>query len=124
MKIYLFLVDLLIPVVIIMAGWFMHKHPPKKINHLIGYRTARSMRNMDTWLFAQKKAGMIWEKTGVILLLVSVFVQIPFLFFPVDALSVLSMVLMFIQLAALFFTIFLVERALKNGFSETKEKQS
>ncbi|MBR3929775.1 MAG: SdpI family protein [Clostridia bacterium] len=105
----------------IAAGWFMHKHPPRKINPVVGYRTARSMRNMDAWLFAQKKAGVIWEKTGIISLIASALLQIPFLFLSVDALSTVSVILMFVQLAALFFTIFLVERALKKAFSDAKE---
>ena len=35
----------------IACGWMMWKHCPKNIDGLVGYRTSRSMRNMDTWKF-------------------------------------------------------------------------
>ena len=59
MKIFLFAIDLLVPAIMLIAGYFMHKHPPKNINYIVGYRTARSMRNMDAWQFAQKKAACL-----------------------------------------------------------------
>lgn len=113
---FLFITDLLIPIIMLIAGYFMHKHPPKNINYVIGYRTARSMRNMDTWMFAQKKIGMLWQKTGLIALIVSIVIQIPFLFLSVDAFSIVCLVLMFAQLALLLLTIVPVERALKKKF--------
>ena len=35
----------LIPIMMIIIGYFMYKHPPKKINHIVGYRTSKSMKN-------------------------------------------------------------------------------
>jgi len=124
MKLFLFFTGLLIPFVMIGAGWFMHKYPPKNINWVIGYRTGRSMRNPDTWMFAQKKIGMLWEKAGVISLIASAAVQIPFLFLSVEALSVAMLVSMSAQLAALLLTILPVERALQREFPDEKEKKS
>ncbi len=120
MKIFLFVIDLLVPAIMLAAGYFMHMHPPKSINYIIGYRTARSMRNMDSWMFAQKKVGMLWEKAGLIALILSAVVQIPFLFFSLDVLSIVSLVLMFAQLAVLLLTIIPVERALKKEFPDNK----
>lgn len=51
--------DLLIPVVMIVAGRMMWKHPPKNINEVIGYRTGHSMKNMDTWKFAHNYCGKL-----------------------------------------------------------------
>lgn len=121
MKIFLFVVDLLVPAIMLVAGYFMHKHPPKNINYIVGYRTARSMRNTDTWVFANKKIGEIWVKAGAIALIASIAVQIPFLFLSVDAFAIMSVVLLFAQLAILLISVIPVERALKKEFSDKKE---
>lgn len=120
MKVFLFIVDLLIPFIMLAAGYFMHKHPPKSINYVVGYRTARSMRSMDAWMFAQKKTGLLWQKVGAASLIASALIQIPFLFLSVDAFSVCSIVLMFVQLAMLLLTIPPIERALKKEFPDGK----
>lgn len=61
---FLFCCDLLVPVTMIVSGRIMWKHPPKNINGLMGYRTSRSMKNMDTWLFAHDYCGRLWWKIG------------------------------------------------------------
>lgn len=121
MKIFLFLITLLVPLVITAAGWFMHKHPPRDINWVIGYRTMRSMKSKEAWMFAQKKMGILWEKVGAIALIVSIAVQIPFLFFSVETMSIVSLVLMFVQLAVLIASVLPVERALKKQFPDPQK---
>lgn len=121
MKIFLFLSGLLVPVIMLIAGWFMHRHPPKNINCAIGYRTGRSMKSPEAWMFAQKKTGAIWKKVGATALISSAAVQIPFFFLSADAFSIALLVLMFIQLFVLFMTIPPVERALKKEFPDTKK---
>ena len=49
--------NLLLPIVMIIGGVMMWKYPPKNINDFIGYRTYRSMKNMDTWIFANNYCG-------------------------------------------------------------------
>jgi uncharacterized membrane protein len=36
----------------LILAYILRKFPPKKINHIYGYRTKRSMRNQDTWKMA------------------------------------------------------------------------
>ncbi len=63
--IFMLICDLLTPLMQIGFGmWFM-KHPPEKINGIYGYRTAMSMKNMDTWKFAHHYCGKIWYKSGL-----------------------------------------------------------
>lgn len=123
MKAFLFLTGLLVPLIMIAAGWFMHKHPPKEINWVIGYRTARSMRSQDAWMFAQKKIGVLWEKAGVVSLIASALIQIPFMFLSVEAHSVAMLVLLLAQMAALLMTILPVERALQKEFEDVADKK-
>lgn len=60
--------DLIIPVLMIVIGRLMWKRPPQRINSLIGYRTSRSMKNMDTWLFAHHYSGKLWWRTGWVII--------------------------------------------------------
>ena len=43
-------------------AWLLKKYPPKKINHLYGYRTKRSMKSQFTWDSANKYSALIFFK--------------------------------------------------------------
>ena len=70
--------DLIIPLMMIIAGWMMWKHTPMHINRWYGYRTALSMKNEQTWKFAHMYAGRLWCIMGIVLLIPSVLIWIPF----------------------------------------------
>ncbi|HKK39876.1 MAG TPA: SdpI family protein [Cryomorphaceae bacterium] len=53
----LLLIPLLVCPLFIIAGLILVYTPPKKINYLYGYRSKRSMRNQETWDYAQPRAG-------------------------------------------------------------------
>ncbi|MDX1278523.1 SdpI family protein [Oceanihabitans sediminis] len=55
----------------ILAGIIMHFFPPKKINSIYGYRTVRSMKNQNTWDFAQKYSAKLLLGIGAALQLAS-----------------------------------------------------
>ena len=69
---FMFICNMIYSVVMIAGGWMMWKHCPKKINSFIGYRTSRSMRNAETWSFANQNCGRRWWKTGWIMLIPTV----------------------------------------------------
>ena len=60
--IYMLVCSLLIPLILLGAGALLAKHPPKQINWAYGYRTRRSTKNKETWLFAQVYAGRLWMR--------------------------------------------------------------
>ena len=62
----------LIPIMMIIIGYFMYKHPPKKINHIVGYRTSKSMKNKRNWIKANKMCGILWLKIGIVTFVLSV----------------------------------------------------
>ena len=72
MKVFDIVFMVLIPLVLLFAGWMMQFHPPKKQNVWIGYRTTRSMKNAETWRFANTYCGKCWCISGGILLLIHV----------------------------------------------------
>jgi uncharacterized membrane protein len=69
--IYMLLTSLLIPVIMLVFGWIFRRQAPKKINVWYGYRSARSMKNEDTWVFAHQHIGRTLMIAGAVLLSVN-----------------------------------------------------
>lgn len=89
---------------------------PGKINRVYGYRTKRSMKNMETWKFAHEHCGKLWWKIGWMMLVVTCVVQIPFIHSSEDVIGKLGAVLCSIQLIVLLGSIIPTEVALKKKF--------
>ena len=63
------LMAMLIPVITLLIGILAKNNIPRRINWFWGYRTQLSMKNADTWQFANACMGKILVPGGVILLL-------------------------------------------------------
>lgn len=50
--------------IFLMTGYIQHRFPPKKVNHLYGYRTKASMKSQESWDFAQQYSAKKMMKTG------------------------------------------------------------
>lgn len=123
-KIFMLIMLLLIPAVMVGFGAYFMKRAPKKINYVFGYRTARSMKNEDTWKFAHKLIGKIWLVCGTLLLVGGV------VFFFVftsgkdeNAASIASLVILGVQLLVLMCSIIPTEIALKKNFDENGNRK-
>lgn len=114
----MFFCNLLIPVLMILAGRMMWKHCPKKINGLLGYRTTRSMKNMDTWKFAHEYCGRLWWRIGWIMMIPSILVQLPFIRSADDVIGIAGGIICTVQCIVLVVVIFPTENALKKTFNE------
>ena len=115
---FMFVCNLLIPVILIIAGRMMWKHCPKKINTVYGYRTKRSMKNMDTWRFAHNYCGKLWWKIGWFSLFPSVVVQTPFFESSEDVIGIVGGIICTVQVVILMATVFQTEAALKKTFND------
>ena len=62
-----------VPIILMMIGALTHSLPPRKINMLYGYRSPMSMKNQDTWDFAQDFFNNKIAILGVIQALLGVF---------------------------------------------------
>jgi len=102
----------------LICGFFMYKYPPKKINWIIGYRTTMSRKNRDTWVFAHDYCGRLWLKLGLLLLILTIIIQIPFIHTGENTIGYMTLVVEGIQLAILLGSIPFVEKALKKTFDE------
>lgn len=116
--IFMLIMDLLIPFIMIGFGRYFLKSAPKEINVLFGYRTAMSMKNKDTWVFAHHYCGKIWYVCGVILLPLSIFPMLFVIGKSDDLVGTLGGIICIIQLVFLVGSIFPTEKALKKTFDK------
>ena len=124
MSFWLFMLacDLLMPALMIIAGRFLWKHPPKDINSVLGYRTSRSMKNQDTWTFAQTYCGKRWWYIGLAMLVPSVTVLIPLLASEENLIAYVGVIILTVQMTILVVSIFLTEIASKKNFDREGNK--
>lgn len=119
----MFLCNLLVPLVMIIGGYFMYNRPPEDINSVMGYRTKRSKKNKDTWKFAHEYCGKLWIKVGAILLILTIVVQIPFVHSDSDVIAAFNIILIIVQTAVLIVSLVPVERALERTFDENGNRR-
>lgn len=93
----------------LLLGWLLKKFPPKKINHLYGYRTQRSMKNQATWEAAHKHSSLAFFKVS----LYSFFIPVV-LYFLCPQLNVLITIVTNILL--LLYVLYATEKHLKTRF--------
>ena len=120
---YMFLMNLMIPCMMIGFGKYFMKKAPQEINYVFGYRTRMSMINQDTWRFAHEHCGRLWSKCGVALLVVSVGMM--FFIFGEDQNRISSVggIICFLQLLVLLGSLVPTEWALKKNFDSNCQRR-
>lgn len=116
--IFMFIMELLIPLMMIVFGKVFSKGSPKKINGLVGYRTSRSMKNQETWQFAHQYFGKLWFVLGWICLIASALLMLPLLGKDSDTIGSWGSALCLLQCVVLIAPIYPTEKALKETFDE------
>ena len=115
---FMLICDMIIPIVMVIVGRWMWKHYPKNINGMSGYRTTRSMKNMDTWKFANDYCGKLWWKIGWVMIIPSALIHIPLYHSDENRIGIASVILVAIQCFIMIVSIFPTERALKKHFND------
>ena len=106
------------PLIMLLFGAIYKRSAPKKINRFSGYRTAMSMKNIDTWTFAHKYIAKLWLVWGAILIVPSV---IPMLFVigkSDDVISIVATIVCFVDLSVMMATLIPTEIALNKNFDK------
>ncbi len=116
--VFMFLVDLLVPLTMIFFGSRFEKNAPKEINTVFGYRTAMSMKNQETWQFAHQYIGRLWKICGLLVLLISVAVMFSVRGKDIVAVSTIGGLFCVIQIIVMICTMIPTEIALKKNFDE------
>ncbi len=114
--IYILVMVLVIPLSMIGFGAYLKKSGPAKINPVFGYRTSRSMKNQETWAFAQRYCGSLWKSRGMILAPISAGSMLLFLNKSEDAIGMAGMGIVFVQIGVMIWAIGRTEAELKKHF--------
>jgi len=69
---YNLLIHLMFGPTLLLIGFLYKTFPPKKINQLYGYRTARSMRSQGAWDFSNKLSAQLLMGAGALTCLAQV----------------------------------------------------
>lgn len=117
-NITVFIMNMLLPMVMIIFGLIFLKKAPKTINNYYGYRTIKSKRNIDTWNFAHHYFGNIWFKLGVLSMLVSFIVMILLYNKADNIVAFYSVILTFIHLVFMVTPIYFTEKKLGQTFDK------
>lgn len=113
----------LTPVTMIGFGRLFMKKAPDDINFVFGYRTARSMKNKDTWSFAHKYIGRLWFICGVIILPLSIVAMVFALGKTTDVVGTIGGIIVMVQLVPLVAAIIPTEIALKKTFDDCGKRR-
>ena len=106
----------MMPLIMIIFGYLMWKHHPKKISLIFGYRTAHSMRNLETWNFANEYCGKLWVIVGSITLAVTLLIFIPYMKSMNSTTSLIPLITIAAQAIIFVVAIFPTEIALRKKF--------
>ena len=110
------------PIFMLVCGKFYMNKAPKNINHFVGYRTKRAMKNNETWDFAHKYIGKILFKMGLVFLPLSVATML-FVKAIAEDLETWGAIITTIQIIPILAAIALTEKALKDNFDEDGKKK-
>lgn len=102
---------LLCGIVFLIAGIVTKLFPPKKINYLYGYRTARSMRSLEEWNYAQKYSAIKMIQIAAFLILISIIAMLV-----LSDLKEFNVASFFIVIISIIYLVVKTEKALKNKF--------
>ena len=114
MEYVMVLVSFLIPALMLLFGPAMWKCPSGEVDKWYGYRTKRSLKSPEAYVFAQVKIGKIWTAAGGILAALTLAVILILganRFAEAAALPALG-----IQLGVMLLSLLPVERALKKKY--------
>ena len=109
---------LITPVIMVITGIVLIKHPPKEINDLYGYHTKRSTKCPEAWKFANEYLGRLWLIAGLIMLPLSAAVMLLFFGSDEDTTGIACSIIACIQPAVMVLLMIPVEIALKQKFGK------
>ena len=124
MWIYLTLISLLVPGILAAIGSIFRNSAPADINPIYGYRSTMSMKNQDTWEFANTYWGKLAWKWGLTLIPASAAIMVAVIWAGVEVVSITLGVVEMLQILVLLGTIPAVERALKREFDQDGNRRT
>ena len=74
--IIMFVSVIIVDLCIVISGYTMEKHVPKDRFGHVGYRTKRSRQSEEAWQYANKLAGKVFFRMGLIMTVISVAIML------------------------------------------------
>jgi uncharacterized membrane protein len=111
----MFLPQFILSIVFVLAGFLMMKFPPKKINPLYGYRTARSMKSTEAWNYAQRVSARRMLLCGLAGMLIFIIISVLKFDEGIHGISMIATLVI-----TIFYTFYSVERDLKEKFPDVR----
>lgn len=108
--------DLPTPIIISIIGILYTRKPAQQINWLHGYRTERSMKNQETWEFAQHYFGKVCRYCGIGFTLITFLLLFSAWGQPQDVVTTLGNILAAADCFIMLGLFFPTERALKKKY--------
>ena len=113
--------NLLTPLVMIIFGYIYSKKPPQKPKSKFaysGYRTPMSMKNEETWEYANRFFGKLWFRFGIAVGLISIIVLFFFIGKDKDTVGFAGMIICYVQMAVMLLPVIPTELALRRRFDK------
>ena len=116
--IFMLVMNLLIPLTMIIFGYIYNKKPPQKPKSKFaysGYRTPMSMKNEETWEYANRFFGKLWFRLGI-----AVFF---FIGKDKDTVGFVGMIIDYVQLVAMLIPVIPTEISLRKRFDKNGNRK-
>ena len=119
--IFMLVMNLLIPLTMIIFGYIYNKKPPQKPKSKFaysGYRTSMSMKNEETWEYANRFFGKLWFRFGIPVGVISIIAFIFFIGKDKDTIGFAGMIICYVQLVAMLLPVIPTEISLRRRFDK------
>ena len=124
--IFMFIMNLLIPLTMIIFGYIYDKRPPKKPKSKFayaGYRTKMSMINIETWEYAHRFFGKLWFRFGIVLGVTSIIVLLFVIGKDKDTIGFVGMIVCYVQIVVMILPAIPTEMALRKNFDKNGKRK-
>ena len=124
--IFMFVMNLLTPLVMIIYGCIYEKKPPQKPKSKFayaGYRTKMSMINIETWEYAHRFFGKLWFRFGIVLGVTSIIVLLFVIGKDKDTIGFMGMIVCYVQIAVMILPAIPTELALRKNFDKNGKRK-
>ena len=121
--VFMFVMNLILPLSMIGVGAFFVKHAPSEINMVFGYRTRMATKNQDTWAFAHLYFGKLWRIIGQAMLLLSIIGMLILIGRTEHTVGVAGSVIMGVQCVLLIVPVIPTEIALRKYFDQNGNRR-
>ncbi|MDC2864431.1 SdpI family protein [Bacillus sp. BP-3] len=90
-------ISFLIGIIFILSALLLKKYPPTDINAAFGYRTRRSMKNIELWNAGNKYSAEIMRQHGFLMIFIGSIISLTFRY-PHTIIALIALMLLLIMI--------------------------